>query len=529
MANREHKINSLVVKKVTKRGFSVNQMRQSVTKRIEVYISRNNTFWFKLAKKQCSERKYKKRLSMKVNSTLLSIALGLSGCLTEAIFLYAPLNAQVSDQAADAFFIENVRIIIGDGNVIENGFLEIENGLIETVSAGTLENNEGKISIDGQGKTIMPALIDGHSHLGYQGRSSWGSQNYGKQNLIDNLEQYAYYGFSAVFSAGSDAPNIINSVENARQDGEFIGARVLYAAGMAPPGQGPNDQFLSHALAVEEEVSETILYGLENPEQARKQVRAASANGIKFIKIWVDDRGGSQRKLSPLIYEAVIEEAENLSLKVFAHQQFASDMPGLLSAGAHGFLHGRIGQDFDSDIANQTSASGAFIIPNWGLAELRREAIGEDSFLSDIFTDEVMQPLTAGNDSRQTALRLDSVSEAERVASFLGLIDAGVDIVLGTDAGAVPDHPFGYTGHRELEIYVRLGMTPMHAIVAGTNKAARHLGLEFKGELKPGFSADIILLEQNPLEDIRNTRSIERVFLAGVEVDRSRLKDKWKP
>lgn len=69
----------------------------------------------------------------------------------------------------------------------------------------------------------------------------------------------------------------------------------------------------------------------------------------------------------------------------------------------------------------------------------------------------------------------------------------------------------------------------MQAIVAGTNNAARHLGLEFKGELKPGFSADIILLEQNPLEDIRNTRSIERVFLAGVEVDRSRLKDKWKP
>ena len=146
---------------------------------------------------------------MKVNSTLLSVAFGLSGCLTGAIFSYTPLNAQVSDQVGNAFFIENVRIIIGDGNVIENGFLEIENGLIETVSAGALVNAEAKISIDGQGKTIMPALIDGHSHLGYQGRSSWGSQNYGKQNLIDNLEQYAYYGFSAVFSAGSDAPNII--------------------------------------------------------------------------------------------------------------------------------------------------------------------------------------------------------------------------------------------------------------------------------------------------------------------------------
>ena len=76
------------------------------------------------------------------------------------------------------------------------------------------------------------------------------------------------------------------------------------------------------------------------------------------------------------------------------------------------------------------------------------------------------------------------------------MIEAGVDIVLGTDAGAVPNHPFGYTGHRELEIYVRLGMSPMQALVAATSNAAKHLGLNDMGMLSPGYSADFIILDE---------------------------------
>ena len=107
------------------------------------------------------------------------------------------------------------------------------------------------------------------------------------------------------------------------------------------------------------------------------------------------------------------------------------------------------------------------------------------------------------------------------------LVDADVDIVLGTDAGAVPDHFFGYTGHRELEIFVRLGMTPMQALVAGTSRAAEHLGLDDMGTLAAGKSADFVVLGASPLDDIRNTRSIERVYLKGTEVDRDELRRGW--
>ena len=140
-----------------------------------------------------------------------------------------------------------------------------------------------------------------------------------------------------------------------------------------------------------------------------------------------------------------------------------------------------------------------------------------------------MASLTAGNDNRLTIVNRNPMAEMELRTSFNGLLVAGVDIVLGTDAGAVPNHPFGYTGHREMEIYVRLGMSPMQALVASTSNASKHLGLDNRGSIKLGKSADLVLLSNNPLDDIRNTRSILRVILGGIEVDRDSLRGKWKP
>jgi imidazolonepropionase-like amidohydrolase len=119
--------------------------------------------------------------------------------------------------------------------------------------------------------------------------------------------------------------------------------------------------------------------------------------------------------------------------------------------------------------------------------------------------------------------------ETERILQdgFARLINAGADIILGTDAGAVPDHYFGYAGHRELEIFVRLGMTPMQAIIAATSKPAERLGLADIGTLAVGKSADFIVLDENPLDDIRNTQTISKVYLRGAEIDRAALRQEW--
>ena len=168
-------------------------------------------------------------------------------------------------------------------------------------------------------------------------------------------------------------------------------------------------------------------------------------------------------------------------------------------------------------------------MPNWGLGELRQEAIGEDDFLNQIYSAEEMSGLKENFSRRYAKFRNPNELEVELASSFMSMLDVGVDIVLGTDAGAVPNHPFGYTGHRELEIYVRLGMSPMQAIIAATSNAAKHLGLTDLGLLKAGYSADFIILDENPLEEIRNTRTIDSVYLSGNKIDRAALQRGWNP
>lgn len=425
--------------------------------------------------------------------------------------------------AQTSWLFQNAAVIVGDGEQLDSADVLVIDDQIAAIGA-SLEQAaaaESATVVDLSGKWLMPALIDGHAHLGYQSRSSWGADNYGLTNLEDNLRQYAYYGFGAVFSAGSDPARLGQEVQQliaVQQDlPEF-----LFAAGMAPPGQGPNNQFLVHTSQVEVETGMTILSGLENPEQARRTVAEVAEKGIKFIKIWVDDRAGTQLKLSPAIYRAVIEQARGLGLKVFVHQQTARDMLDLIDAGVHGFLHGRIGAEFTSDLAQQGKGADVFVIPNLGLGELRREAIGDDPFLRSFLSVELREQL--GVSANRSALpERGGRVETELRAGFDRIQEANLDLVLGTDAGAVPGHPFGYTGHRELEIFVRLGMTPMTALVTATGNAAKHLELDDLGLVAVGKRASLLVLDANPLIDIRNTRAIHAVYLNGRLIDRDAI------
>jgi imidazolonepropionase-like amidohydrolase len=100
---------------------------------------------------------------------------------------------------------------------------------------------------------------------------------------------------------------------------------------------------------------------------------------------------------------------------------------------------------------------------------------------------------------------------------------ARAHIILGSDTG-LEDHFFGYAEQKEIELMVQAGMSPSDVIVAATSRAAAYLGLADRGVLSVGRRADILVLDGNPLDDIRNTRRIARFYLAGAEVDRAALK-----
>lgn len=429
---------------------------------------------------------------------------------------------------SQSIVFDDARFIIGDGSVLENASILIQGGQIAALgpSDEIVADNVTRISMSG--KTIMPAMIDAHAHLGFQDRIGWGAENYTLENLIENLERYAWYGFGAVFSAGSDPAPVMEKLKALANERKFTGARPLYAVGIAPPNEGPNNLFLGEVHDVERRFDAQILYGVSDAYMGIEIVRQLADAGTQFIKLWVDDRGDTQVKLSPEIYRAITNEAKDRSVDVFVHQQSATDMQDLIEAGVTGFLHGRFDPGFDRSLSDLLASSGVFVIPNLGLGELRSEAIGEDDFLK-----ATLPAITArrvGNTNvNRSSLRQGSASE-ERMLSdrFMTAINSGVSFVLGTDAGAVPDHFFGYTGHRELQIYVRLGMTPMQALMSATSIAAQHLNLNDTGFLRIGYRADLLVLNTNPLEDIRFTEDIHSVYIRGERVDREGLSASWR-
>lgn len=421
--------------------------------------------------------------------------------------------------AQERTLFTNGSVITGNGGMLENASILVQDGMI--VAVGALQPGDYPTDvprIDLTGKFLLPALIDAHAHLGYQGTDGWSSENYSRENLIANLRQYVSYGFGAVFSAGSDPDDLALALQEKLRTEARGTARFLFAAGMGPPGQGPNDAFLQETAQVEARTGMTILRGIDSPTQAIMRARQVAAKGIPIIKIWVDDRGGSQDKLSEDYYRPLIAEAMRQRLVVFVHQQSPADMWPLLDAGVAGFLHGRLGPEFTVELAQATASHGAFVVPNLGLGELRRETIGRDPFLQRALSSAAIARLSTAGNQRQAQTPPDPAREAELHAAMARLLEAGVDIVLGTDAGALPDHPFGYTGHRELEIFVRLGMTPMQALVSATGNAARALRQDDIGVIEAGRRADFLVLAANPLQDIRNTRQIDAVYLEGEQI-----------
>ena len=138
-------------------------------------------------------------------------------------------------------------------------------------------------------------------------------------------------------------------------------------------------------------------------------------------------------------------------------------------------------------------------------------------------TDDALSASGSNNQlERQLELLIENLEPSIR-KSFALAIKRRVPIILGTDAGALPDHFFGYTGHKELEIFVALGMSPEQAIAAATSAAAAQLGLNDRGLLEKGRRADFLILNSNPLENIRATQDIHSVFLLGKELDRAAI------
>ena len=257
-----------------------------------------------------------------------------------------------------------------------------------------------------------------------------------------------------------------------------------------------------------------IPFWISTEEEARAAVQELAPRNVDMVKIWVDDRNGQFEKLTPELYGSVIDEAHQQGLRVTAHVYTLEDAKGLLRAGLDAFAHGIRDMDVDDEVVELfAERPNVVLVPN-----LPNPGVDTDlSWLSGTIPPDQLEQMQERSVDRPAAQEAFGI-QARNLAR---LSAEGVTIGFGTDGGA------GWSPHAEMEDMVRAGMTPADVIVAATRNSADLLALDDLGTLEAGKSADFIVLEANPLDDITNTRRIVDVYLRGTAVDRAALSAAW--
>jgi imidazolonepropionase-like amidohydrolase len=373
--------------------------------------------------------------------------------------------------------------------------------------------------INGSGKFLTPGLIDAHVHLGTRGGPGFQASDYTRERIEKNLNAYLYFGVTTVRSMGTDRDAGF-AVRKAERDGTLLTARLFTAGrGFTAPGGHPS-----------QEVGD-IVRQTDDPENARRQVAELAAQQVDCIKMWVDDHHGKQPKIKPAVIDAILEEARKYNIPVTAHIATLADTEFLVNSGAAGFLHMvRDTEDIDQAFLAKLRALKLPFAPTLVRQELgwlyaqHPERLDDPDVARTIEPDIVEAVKKATRGKQPDTIARDEYARAMRNTRRMAV--AGVPIGVGSDGGSAIDFP-GLMTHRELELLVEAGLSPVDVITAATRNGALALRkLDDLGTIEAGKRADLLLLSANPLEDVRNFRKIDQLMFDGEWIDRATLKCK---
>jgi imidazolonepropionase-like amidohydrolase len=392
------------------------------------------------------------------------------------------------------------RVIDGRGGVIDQATIVVRDGKIVAVgpAASTTVPN-GAERVDLAGATVMPGLINAHGHL----TGAVGMRNekdgYTRDNLVRQLNTYAMYGVTTVFSLGDDQEAAFE-LRNQQASGGLTRSRLFVA--------GP-------------------VIGGTTADEARATTDKVAAMKPDLLKIRIDDNLGSSKKMPEEAWRATVARARELKLPIATHIFYLADAKAALAAGANIVAHSVRDVPVDQEFVRELKARNACYTPTL-MREVSTFVYGStptwarDPFFlkgagpaaADELSDPKRQAQVQSSGAYKQGLRYkEALDVAKR--NLKTLSDAGVHIAMGTDTGPAGRWQ-GFFEHLELEMMVDSGMTPMQVIVASTSAAAACHGKSGQfGAIQPGASADFLVLNANPLQNIRNTRDIRSVWIAG--------------
>jgi len=395
-------------------------------------------------------------------------------------------NAAIWDGTQSAVH-ENSALITHQGNVIE------------IIDMNDPDFPEDAVTVDLDGRFIIPGLINAHGHVGMAKGLETGQDVRTRENVIDQLRLYAAYGITTVVSLG-DEPEAAFGVRN---EGNFAGQQMtrLYLAG---PVLNP-----------------------ASPDEARSDVADLMEKSPDWTKIRVDDGLGTREKMPPDVYAATIEESHAHDTPLAAHIVTLEDAKGILQNDGDLIAHSVRDEPVDSELTDLMLERDICITPT-----LTREVstyiyAEEPDFFDDSFflakaDPDVIEQLRGPEVQEQyTGEAADFYRNALPLAkeNMMALHNSGIRVALGTDSGP-PARFQGYFEHMEMEMMQEAGMTPAEVLLSGTAYAAECMRIDDKvGTLEEGKAADFVVLENDPLADIRNLRGIHSVYIGAQRVD----------
>jgi len=448
--------------------------------------------------------------------------------LATGLAILAADSALLPDQAAVAqgptvTVFRGARLILGDESpAIENAAFIVADDRFAAVGASDqIQAPANATTVDLTGKTVMPAIVDAHSHIGYMKDLTTGPENYTRENILDHMHKFAYHGVAASQAMGSDFGVMPFQLRDEILAGQYPDAARFLTAGR---GLSPPDDIKSTNMR-------HAAYVTLTEEGVRADVRELNYWSVGLIKTWLTHRNGSVRQMEPQLFEAIVDEAHENGMRVMVHSTEIENAKAALRAGVDVFGH--MITDVDEELIALFKARPDTAVL---LAQVGRRTI-HAPYLDppDPLLVETVKPAQIAR--LRDAIAATSAEEHERVRenwdktarNIMRLHNADVKIGIGSDGGGQgQDRYIGFTAHTEIENMVAAGMTPMEAIIAGTRNGAIVLDLADElGTVATGKSADFIVLNASPLEDITNTRAIDRVYLRGHLVDRARLRSMW--